>query len=202
MSKVIEFSGTPDAGKTTVISRLKKILEEKGKNVILLGEANGLELPPQDLRGTIKYNEWVGKNACEGIINAVNQNPDIVLVDRGIIDFRFWNYLYKKNGKATEEEVAEIQNQEVFQDKRLIPDLLIAVTVSIDEAIRRNPNLARKRRWVENHNDLFEKFYDTYKGNKTKIDTTELSKEDVENEILKLLQRSNMIEMEENDLTK
>lgn len=198
MSKIIEFTGTPDAGKTTVISNIKKLLEENKQRVILLDEANNLELPPQNLRGTLTYNKWVGENACRGIINAVEQKPDIILVDRGIIDFRFWNFLYQRNGKATEEEVKDVQSNELFQDKRLIPDLLVAVTVSIDEAIKRNPKLALKRKWVENHNLLFDEFYRSYRGNKVYLDTTRLSKEGVQEEVLKLLmQRGILPDMED-----
>lgn len=193
MSKIIEFTGTPDAGKTTVITSVKKVLEEKKNKVILLGEANGLELPPQELRGTLGYNEWVGENACNGILNALEQNPDIILVDRGIIDFRFWNFLYQKGGKATEEEVRALQSKELFQDKRLIPDLLVAVTVSIDEAIKRNPKLSSKREWVENHNSLFEEFYSSYRGTKSSLDTTTLSIEEVKEEVLKILRVHNIV---------
>lgn len=193
MSKIIEFTGTPDAGKTTVITSVKKVLEEKKNKVILLGEANGLELPPQELRGTLGYNEWVGENACKGILNALEQNPDIILVDRGIIDFRFWNFLYQKGGKATEEEVKALQSKELFQDKRLIPDLLVAVTVSIDEAIKRNPKLSSKREWVENHNSLFEEFYSSYRGTKSSLDTTTLSIEEVKEEVLKTLRVHNIV---------
>ena len=193
MSKIIEFTGTPDAGKTTVITSVKKVLEEKKNKVILLGEANGLELPPQELRGTLGYNEWVGENACNGILNALEQNPDVILVDRGIIDFRFWNFLYQKGGKATEEEVKALQIKELFQDKRLIPDLLVAVTVSIDEAIKRNPKLSSKREWVENHNSLFEEFYSSYRGTKSSLDTTTLSIEEVKEEVLKILRVHNIV---------
>ena len=193
MSKLIEFTGTPDAGKTTVISKIKEVLEERNNKVILLGEANGLELPPQNLRDSLAYNEWVGENACKGILKALEENPDIILVDRGIIDFRFWNYLYQRNGKATEEEVKELQAKELFQDKRLIPDLLVAVTVSIDEAINRNRKLVNKRNWVENHNLLFEEFYSSYRGTKVSLDTTRLSKEQVKEEVLKMLREHNLV---------
>lgn len=193
MSKIIEFTGTPDAGKTTVISNVKKALETSNYKVTLLGEANGLELPPQNLRGSLSYNEWVGENACKGILKALEENPDIILVDRGIIDFRFWNFLYQKGGKATEEEVKELQSKQLFQDKRLAPDLLLAVTVSIDEAIRRNPKLANKREWVENHNLLFDEFYSSYRGTKTSLDTTTLSKDEVMGKVLEILNEYDLL---------
>lgn len=179
MSIVVEFSGTPDAGKTTVLNSLYSEFKKQGKHVILLGEANGEKLPPHNLRGTLAYNEWVGRNACNGIMEALKKNPDLLLVDRGLLDFRFWNYFYEQNGKTTHDEVQALQAKPEFNDKALVPDLFLAVTVSLEEAIRRNPSLAQKADWVENHNALFDSFYRSYKGPKSTLDTTQLSREGV-----------------------
>lgn len=181
MARLIEFSGTPDAGKTTLINSLYASLKSSGINVIRLGEANGAELPPQNLRGSLGYNEWVGQSACNGIIDAFSQNPDLIIADRGFVDFRFWNYFYQSIGKATPQEVKDLQSKPQFQDKRLVPDLFVAVTVSLEEAFRRHPALSRKKDWVNEHNSLFEKFYESYKGDKVKIDTSDLSKEELLN---------------------
>lgn len=179
MSKIIEFSGTPDAGKTTLVNSLLDTFKKNGYNTILLGEANGKTLPPHNLRGSLGYNEWVGQNACEGILDALQQNPDILLVDRGLLDFRFWNYFYEKTGKATHEEVKLLQSKQPFTDMQLVPDLFVAVTVSIEEALKRNPSLSKKADWVQEHNALFEEFYATYKGSKEQLDTSSLSKVEV-----------------------
>lgn len=56
MSIVVEFSGTPDAGKTTVLNSLFSEFKNQGKSVILLDEANGEKLPPHNLRGSLAYN--------------------------------------------------------------------------------------------------------------------------------------------------
>ncbi len=176
MSIMIEFSGTPDAGKTTLLNSLNDILNKNGYNTVFLGEASGKTLPPHNLRGSLGYNEWVGQNACEGMLDTLQQNPDILLVDRGLLDFRFWNYFYENTGKATHEEVKALQAKEPFNDIRLVPDLFVAVTVSVEEALKRNPSLLKKVDWVKEHNDLFEQFYDSYKGPKEQLDTTSLSK--------------------------
>lgn len=187
MSRLIEFSGTPDAGKTTLINSLYEKMQSLGINVIRLGEANGAELPPQNLRGSLGYNEWVGKSACDGIIEAFSQKPDLILADRGFVDFRFWNYFYQSIGKATAQEVKDLQSKPEFQNKLLVPDLFVAVTVSLEEAFRRHPALSRKQDWVQEHNNLFEKFYDSYNGNKTKIDTSNLSKEELLNNSVEMV---------------
>lgn len=187
MSRLIEFSGTPDAGKTTLINSLYERMQSLGINVIRLGEANGAELPPKNLRGSLGYNEWVGKSACDGIIEAFSQKPDLILADRGFVDFRFWNYFYQSIGKATAQEVKDLQSKPQFQNKLLVPDLFVAVTVSLEEAFRRHPALSRKQDWVQEHNNLFEKFYDSYKGNKTKIDTSNLSKEELLNNSVEMV---------------
>lgn len=189
MSKLIEFSGTPDAGKTTLIKSLDSELTKNGLSVINLGEANGESLPPQNLRGSLAYNEWVGENACNGILIALSKNPDVILIDRGLLDFRFWNYFYKNTGKATPEDVSVLQQKPIFQRKEIIPDLFIAVTVSLEKAITRNPSLARKKDLITTHNNLFDKFYNTYKGNKVHIDTSELSKEETVSASLTIIQK-------------
>lgn len=112
-------------------------------------------------------------------MGALQKNPDLLLIDRGLLDFRFWNYFYEQNGKATHEEVQALQSKPEFNSKDLVPDLFLAVTVSLEEAIRRNPSLAKKADWVENHNTLFNSFYTSYKGPKSTLDTTELSREGV-----------------------
>ncbi len=187
MTKLIEFSGTPDAGKTTLVNSLYTKFSNEGKKVILLGEANGQTLPPQNLRGSLSYNEWVGQNACIGILEALEQNPDLLLVDRGFLDFRFWNYFYQKTGKATSEEVKDLQSKALFSNRKLVPDLFVAVTVSLEEAFRRNPLLKNKAEWVSNHNALFESFYSSYKGSKAYLDTSSLSKDGVVDSALNLI---------------
>lgn len=178
MSIMIEFSGTPDAGKTTLLHSLLEVCKERnGYDTILLDEASGKTLPPHNLRGTLAFNEWVGKSACEGILEAKKKNPDIILVDRGLMDFRFWNYFYEKTGKATHQEVKEVQAKNTFTNMDLVPDLFVAVTVSTEEALKRNPSLSRKIDWVNEHNFLFRQFYGTYKGPKEELDTTDLTKE-------------------------
>lgn len=187
MTKFIEFSGTPDAGKTTLVNSLYTKFSNQGKKVILLGEANGRSLPSKDLRGTLSFNEWVGENSCTGILEALDHHPDLLLVDRGFLDFRFWNYFYLKSGKATPEEVQALQSKELFSNRKLVPDLFVAVTVSLDEAFRRNPPLQNKADWVLNHNVLFEKFYSSYKGAKDFLDTSTLSKDEVVTSALNII---------------
>ena len=187
MSRLIEFSGTPDAGKTTLINSVCEHLRSSGINVIHLGEANGEELPPQNLRGSLDYNKWVGINACNGIMQALSQNPDLIIADRGFLDFRFWNYFYQSTGKATPQEVQNLQNETFFQNRDLVPDLFVAITVSLEEALKRNPNLEKKQDWVIEHNSLFESFYESYNGPKFKMDTSGLSKENVLNKSLELI---------------
>lgn len=137
--------------KQQVLNSLFSEFKNQGKSVILLDEANGEKLPPHNLRGSLAYNEWVGRNACNGIMEALQKKPDLLLVDRGLLDFRFWNYFYEQNGKATHEEVKSLQSKPEFNTKALVPDLFLAVTVSLEEAIKRNASLAQKADWVIKH---------------------------------------------------
>lgn len=114
----------------------------------------------------------------------MKKKPEIILVDRGFVDFRFWNYFYQEKGKATPEEVQTLQHKPIFQNRKLVPDLFIALTVSIEEAIKRNSHLRDKIGWVLDHNSLFDNFYNSYKGPKQKIDTSNLTMKQVFNLVL------------------
>ena len=70
---------------------------------------------------------------------------------------------------------------------KLVPDLFVAVTVSLEEAFRRNPPLKNKAEQVSNHNALFESFYSSYKGSKAYLDTSSLSKDGVVDSALNLI---------------
>ena len=55
---MVEFTGTPEAGKTTVIERLQKQLEEQGFKVTVIQESAEL-VPPEFPKGSWDANVWM-----------------------------------------------------------------------------------------------------------------------------------------------
>lgn len=96
MCKLIEVSGTPDAGKTTTIDLVKSYLISRNFPVIVIGEAGGKTLPPKASRKSLIFNIWVGTSVAESILSTKEKckNNEIIIVDRGLIDYQFWVYYY------------------------------------------------------------------------------------------------------------
>lgn len=93
----IAFTGGPNAGKTEIIQMLKPIYEDKGKNVIVIGEtsteiiSSGFKWWDNSIATNV-YQNLIFKYQLEkenSIIEAVkNSNMDdiVILYDRGLLD--------------------------------------------------------------------------------------------------------------------
>ena len=188
MCKLIEVSGTPDAGKTTTIDMVKSYLISRNIPVTVIGEAGGKNLPPKNSRSSLLFNIWVGTSAVESILSAKEKCKDneIIIVDRGLFDYQFWVYYYLKKGKCTKQEAKKALDMEIFTDKKLLPDLFIGMTTSVEEAIKRSKS---KNNTVplEFHNKSFVDFFETIKVPKHLLDTTYLSPEETTAKFLELL---------------
>lgn len=132
---IVEFLGTPEAGKTTSIKLLRRTLIDKGYHVGLVRESAEI-VPDMFKTGSITGNIWMTMKTCQKIYEEVNkEDNDIVLVDRGIIDAMFWNHLYSKKGEFT-----EAQNKcvcDFFTAIGIKNDLAVFLTIPADESIRR-----------------------------------------------------------------
>ena len=95
---IVEFLGTPEAGKTTSVKMLRRSLEEKGYKVGLVRESAEI-VPDMFKTGSSKGNIWMTLKTAQKLYEEINNDRDIVLVDRGIVDSLAWNYLYAKRGE-------------------------------------------------------------------------------------------------------
>lgn len=94
---MVEFSGTPEAGKTTAINAVVNMLERDGYKTIILEESAG-KLPVEIPKGIFDANLWMHYITQAGILKACYTTADVVLIDRGIIDANFMlgNFIKKK----------------------------------------------------------------------------------------------------------
>lgn len=86
---MVEFSGTPEAGKTTSILTVSKMLENAGYTTEILRES-AESLPDEIPKGTFHANMWMHFITQAGILKATYSKADVVLIDRGIIDSQFY----------------------------------------------------------------------------------------------------------------
>ena len=80
---MVEFTGTPEAGKTTVITNVSNQLTALGYRVFVLKES-AEKLPRQIPKGTWDANLWMHYQTMSGLLKAKYINADIVLIDRGL----------------------------------------------------------------------------------------------------------------------
>lgn len=131
---IVEFLGTPEAGKTTSVKMLRRSLEGKGYKVGLVRESAEI-VPDMFKTGSSKGNIWMTLKTAQKLYEEINNDRDIVLVDRGIVDSLAWNYLYAQRGEFSIEKSKCVKN--FFEAIGVKTDFIVALTIPTEECIRR-----------------------------------------------------------------
>lgn len=138
---MIEFTGSPDSGKTTCIKELDKLLHRNDFRVFIPQE--GAEVIRHIDRDTPEYNIRTGTYALNMLMDFAHGHMyDIVIFDRSIFDAYTWMMHWE--GK----KLLSAKEREVFQNfflSRLWSDRIIAsyiVVCEAEEAVRRGQRIA------------------------------------------------------------
>ena len=169
---IVEFSGTPEAGKTTAIGTVSNMPRSKGYEVMTLKES-AESLPDEIAKGTFDANMWMHFITQAGLLRAIHSDVDVVLVDRGSIDSKFYGYKFLQEGVCSKEQYEAFNKTFV---ERLKPDLFIALAISPEVSIIRRGGEGRlvTQKYIENYNSLFFKFFETVESPKVLITTTNM----------------------------
>ena len=148
---IVEFLGTPEAGKTTSVKMLRRSLEEKGYKVGLVRESAEI-VPDMFKTGCSKGNIWMTLKTAQKLYEEINNDRDIVLVDRGIVDSLAWNYLYAQRGEFSIEKSKCVKN--FFEAIGVKTDFIVALTIPTEESIRRRGGEGHvvNRKFIEEFN--------------------------------------------------
>lgn len=160
---VIEFTGTPRTGKTTLINNLCDFFKKGGFNVIVLEEFTTSRKYKQEIYPKLK-NEYkkvvnieIPKYVLKELKEAISQNPDIILIDRSLFDRTIWmDRLYNKNG-LLKQEYDEFMNEYIEIIKENIDIILATYTDSLTSLTRDyNANLSLETRTFLNEDNINE----------------------------------------------
>ena len=133
---IIEFTGTPDSGKTTLISGVDSLLRKWDFRVRIPQE--GAEVFRHIPRSTPLYNILTGAYGLRNVIEAAySHDCDFVLLDRALYDAHAWMIYWREKGQLSARQCAK--KQSFFMDFRYLQfiDLCFYVTCSAEEAMRR-----------------------------------------------------------------
>lgn len=179
---VIEFSGLPNSGKTTLLRNLKELCNCNNISAIFMQEPAEL-LPPTIPKGSIAQNLWITLETLQKSLElAYITDVDFILLDRGFYNQLFWSTMYKEKDATYSDYV--IAFMEKFDEMYHVrPDYLYVVDVDVDESIKRrmntgNPVTFSKRDFLINYKRQFEKFYQKV-DSKLYIDSTNLTEHEV-----------------------
>ena len=107
---VIEFTGTPRTGKTSLINNLKDFFKKKGFRVCIIEEFTTSLKYKTQIYPTLKnksknvVNTEIPKYVLKDLDDAINSKYDIIIVDRSLFDRLIWvDRLFLKKGMSDEE---------------------------------------------------------------------------------------------------
>ncbi|OGZ06292.1 MAG: hypothetical protein A2845_00605 [Candidatus Lloydbacteria bacterium RIFCSPHIGHO2_01_FULL_49_22] len=160
---LIEFTGSPDSGKTTCIKELYKFLKRRGLRVHIPQE--GAEVIGHIPRTTPEYNIRTALYALEMVIDYTHGHAyDVVIFDRSIFDPYAWMMYWQDKGLLSGEERELIQQ---FFLLRFWVDRIIASYVVVcepEEAMRRGQRIALSDKLGETSNPAsIRKLVDRYR---------------------------------------
>lgn len=180
---IIEFTGTPNSGKTTLIKFLHDLLLSKGYHVEIKQE--DAEIVPKCIpKKTWPRNVWITYGQLQSLIEAQYSEADIILLDRGFYDSKFWAEFLRIQDVCTEEESNALLKhlEDVDNQFHLKPDWLFAIDVSTEISLKRRyaavnaePVTLTTNEFISLYKEELEKFYEHVDIPLFKLDTSELT---------------------------
>lgn len=197
---VIEFTGTPRTGKTTIINNLYDFFKKGGFEVSLIEEFATSKYYKEELRSkfdSMSYSDRdlaIFEEIYKQLQNAVLTKKDLILIDRSLNDRQIWNYRRLVRGDMPEDLYLNAREKYSKLSKQLIDFLVVTYADSLT-SLRRdyNSSLAlENRRFLNEANlneyneslqalkDLFIESVDSL----VSLDTTKMSINDVSIEVV------------------
>lgn len=181
---VVEFIGTPEAGKTSTINQLSSMFKKEYISSLVVQESAEL-LPKHMPKKSNDADLWIRLHTLGKVISAYYlENYDIILIDHGCVDSRFWTTKYYEDNLLSKEEY---NTRLHLFDSKFLPDLVITLVVSPEVAISRKGSEGTivNKAFISDFNCQLLKFYDTIEISKIKFDTSSFTKEETLSKVYK-----------------
>ena len=140
---VVEFTGTPRAGKTSAIKNLEDFFKKAGFKVKVIEELTTSQYFKDSIsikRDTMSlgdYNLLIMEETYKRLLEGINSDVDILLVDRGINDRQIWNFMRTLSGDIKLDKYAETGRRFTHLSRQLV-DVLFVLKVNAFTAVYRD----------------------------------------------------------------
>jgi thymidylate kinase/8-oxo-dGTP pyrophosphatase MutT (NUDIX family) len=135
---VIEFSGSPKAGKTSCINSLRQFLKRNGFEVEIIQERASV-CPVSDKRSPM-FNIWTSCMSLAGLIGIIEDKKstcDVIILDRGIFDALCWFEWLTQQGKMEKVSRKKIEDFLMLNELVGMIDIVFSFTVTPQKSIER-----------------------------------------------------------------
>jgi predicted NUDIX family phosphoesterase/thymidylate kinase len=132
---VIEFSGTPKAGKSTCVAALAKFFRRHKIPVFVVVER--ASVCPLSNKSHPFFNIWTAATSLAQLLEGMERNASVVILDRGIFDALVWMHLHLRRDALDESEVEAIASFLTLEPWRDLITVVAALSVSPDKALER-----------------------------------------------------------------
>lgn len=141
---VIEFAGTPKSGKSTTIDQVRAFLKRCGFRVDVVVERASV-CPIRDKRHA-SFNMWTAATSIAQLLEKTQDpprpdDPDILILDRGIFDSVVWLRLLEKLKRLTKEDREKIEGFVLMERLRSRVSAVVAMSVDSKTALERERGL-------------------------------------------------------------
>lgn len=180
---IIEFTGPPNSGKTTLIKFLHDLLESMGYHVEVKQE--DAELVPACIpKKTWARNVWITHGQLQSLVETKFSNADVILLDRGFYDATFWAEFLNVQNVCSNEDSQSLMKilHEMDKQFNLKPDYLFVIDVSTSVSLKRRyaasngePIVLSTDAFINLYKAELEKFYKKVETPIFRLDTSSLS---------------------------
>ncbi len=134
---VIEFTGTPRTGKTTILHNLYDFFKKGGFSVSLLEEFTTSKYYREELkpkladRSSSERDLIIPEEVYKQLQGAISTNPDLILMDRSLNDRQIWNYRRFLRGDMAEDVYLQAREKYAKLSREWIDFLVITYADSL-----------------------------------------------------------------------
>lgn len=192
---VIEFSGSPKAGKTSCINSLEVFLKRNGFKVKIIQERASV-CPVSDKQSPM-FNIWTACASLEGLVGTLEDKRnevDVLIIDRGIYDALCWFEWLVDMGKMEEEQRSIAEQFLLMRELVGCIDIVFSFSVEPSISIKREyanlltdePGTIMNEIVLRSYLKAMEKTYDLRKmhfHSIFKVDTSEMDQNEVGKEV-------------------